>query len=100
MDATHTPSPLAASDEQSQAPACQRGRTHGVYAPRVSEDASGAMQYRSDQVESNATRSRAEGFRARSSRTDAHLNGSHSAPPDRIGTIKVVLDTYKSTEKR
>ena len=43
MDATHTPSPLAASDEQSQAPACQRGRTHGVYAPRLSEDASGAM---------------------------------------------------------
>ena len=43
MQATTTPSASTALEEQSQAPACQGGRTHGVYAPRLSEAASGAV---------------------------------------------------------
>ena len=43
MQATPSPSALAASDELSQAPVCQGGRAHGVYAPVHDEEASDAV---------------------------------------------------------
>ena len=43
MQATPSPSALAASEEVSRAPVCQGGRTHGVYAPACEEDASDAV---------------------------------------------------------
>ena len=44
MQATPSPSALAASEEVSRAPVCQGGRAHGVYAPAQEEDASDAVQ--------------------------------------------------------
>ena len=44
MQATPSPSALAASEEVSRAPVCQGGRAHGVYAPACEEDASDAVQ--------------------------------------------------------
>ena len=43
MQATPSPSALAASEEVSRAPVCQGGRAHGVYAPAREEDASDAV---------------------------------------------------------
>ena len=43
MQATPSPSALAASDELSQAPVCQGGRAHGVYAPVHDEEAPDAV---------------------------------------------------------
>ena len=43
MQATPSPSALAALDELSQAPVCQGGPAHGVYAPVLGEEASDAV---------------------------------------------------------